>query len=77
MVGRCPICNRTLEPAREFCVLHNNALRNLEQQYPQWNRAFGGNLSKNDYYTKLLKLNETGPAAKNLIKYLRERVVSV
>ena len=73
MVGRCPICNRTVEPAGDFCTLHNTALRNLEQQYLQWDKAYGGNLAKNDYYTKLLKLNETGPAAKNLIEYLRER----
>jgi hypothetical protein len=73
MVGRCPICARTSETTGEFCTLHNAALRNLERRYIQWNEAFGGNLTKDDYYARLLTLNETGPAAKTLIKYLRER----
>jgi hypothetical protein len=72
MVDRCPICERTRESAADFCTLHNTALQNLERQYVQWSKAFDGNLTKDDYYTKLLTLNETGSAAKTLIKYLRK-----
>jgi hypothetical protein len=74
MVDRCPICERTRESTGDFCTLHNATLRNLERQYLQWNKAFDGNLTKDDYYTNLLKLNETGSAAKTLIKYLLQRV---
>jgi hypothetical protein len=47
-----------------------SALSNLERSYSQWNKAFGYNLTKADYYTRLLNLSETGTAAKALIQYL-------
>lgn len=76
MVGRCSICQRTSEATGEFCTLHNTALRNLESQYLQWNEAFGGNLTKADYYTRVLIRNETGSAAKKLIEHLQQRAGS-
>jgi hypothetical protein len=70
MVDHCPICQRTKEPTDKFCTLHLSALHNLEHAYPQWNKALGGNLTQTDYYKKLVRLSETGTAAKTLIKYI-------
>jgi hypothetical protein len=71
MVGRCLICEKSREANGEFCALHTTALRNLEREYPRWNKSFGGSLTRDEYYTKLLSLNETGLAAKEVISHAR------
>ena len=40
-------------------------------------KAFGGSLSRAEYYASLLKLNETGSAAKAVIRYLQEKATAV
>jgi hypothetical protein len=35
--------------------------------------AYGGCLTKEEYFMRLEKLNETGNAAKAIIQYLREK----
>jgi hypothetical protein len=55
----------------EFCSLHNNALNNLEEAYSHWNKAFDG-LSKDEYYSRVEHLPETGEAVKQVIRYLRK-----
>ncbi len=71
MADRCLLCERLREPESELCGLHNAALHNLENTYSSWNKAFGGSLTKEDYYTKLEELSETGRAVKDLIQHLR------
>jgi len=73
MVERCRICEKSKDATGEFCFLHNTVFRNLERLHLQWNKAFGEQLSDEDYYKKLLSLDETGEAAKTLIKYLQQR----
>ncbi|HUK49582.1 MAG TPA: hypothetical protein VLV18_01000 [Terriglobales bacterium] len=70
MVDLCPICRRPKETADQYCALHLSALHNLELAYPQWNKAYSGKLSQTEYYKKLLHLNETGEAAKALIRHV-------
>jgi len=67
MVDHCSLCEKPREPHSEYCSLHEAALTNLEAQYAPWLMAFGGSLSKDDYFSKLLSLNETGEAVKKLI----------
>ena len=67
MVDQCSLCEKPREPHSEYCSLHEDALTNLEAQYANWLVAFGGSLSKDDYFSKLLSLNETGDAVKRLI----------
>ena len=55
----------------EFCSLHNTALLNLEHGYSFWQQAFGS-LSKDEYYSRLEHLPETGEAVKKVIQHLRE-----
>ena len=67
MADQCSLCEKSREPHAEYCSLHEAALTNLEAQYANWQFAFGGGLSKDDYFSRLLSLNETGDAVKRLI----------
>jgi len=67
MVDQCSLCEEPREPHSEYCSLHEAALTNLEAQYANWQLAFGGGLSRDDYFSRLLSLNETGDAVKRLI----------
>ena len=67
MVDQCCLCEKPREPHSKYCSLHQAASTILEAQYATWLMAFGGSLSKDDYFSKLLSLNETGDAVKRLI----------
>jgi len=67
MVDQCSLCEKPRQPRSEYCSLHEAALTNLEVQYANWLIAFGASLSKDDYFSSLLSLNETGDAVKRLI----------
>jgi hypothetical protein len=71
MVDQCPLCDRIKEPASEFCSFHNAASANLENAYPAWNKAFGGALTRKEYFAKLTAMNEAGQAVKDLIQHLQ------
>jgi len=68
--GKCPVCQRRSEIASEFCILHKIALMNLEHGYSLWSKAFG-NIGKDEYYSRLECLPETGEAVKRVIRHLR------
>jgi len=73
MVDHCPLCERLKEPSPEFCSFHNAALKNLEDAYSSWSKAYDGKLTREEYYEKLTALAETGRTVKNLIEHLREK----
>jgi hypothetical protein len=76
MVDQCSLCEKPREPHSEYCRLHEAALTNLEAQYANWLTAFGGVLSKDEYFSKLLSLSETGDAVKRLITRNKANAVS-
>jgi hypothetical protein len=67
MVDQCSFCEKPRVSHSEYCSLHQVALANLEAQYANWLKAFDGKLTKDEYFSKLLNLNETGEAVKSLI----------
>lgn len=67
MVDQCSLCEKPREQHSEYCSLHEAALTKLEAHYANWFKAFGGTLSKDEYFSKLLSLDETGDAVKRLI----------
>ncbi len=67
MVDQCSLCEKPREASSEYCNLHEAALRNLQGQYAKWLKAFGESLSQDEYFSKLLSLDETGDAVKRLI----------
>lgn len=67
MVDQCSLCEKPREAQSEYCSLHEAALTYLEAQYDKWLKAFGEGLSKDEYFSKLLSLDETGDAVKRLI----------
>ena len=73
MDAHCPICERRKEESSELCEVHGAAWQNLENAYANWNRAYGGSLTKELYFTKVEGLGETGQAVKDVIKYLRRK----
>jgi hypothetical protein len=75
MVDQCILCEKPREPHSEYCSLHQAALTNLEAQYAKWIRAFGEGLPKDEYFSKLLSLDETGDAVKRLIIRKQENAV--
>jgi hypothetical protein len=76
MADRCSLCERRKLEREQFCSFHDRALRNLQQGYRVWNEAFG-DIAKERYYSELEKHPETGHAVKEVIKYLRNRQISV
>jgi len=59
----------------QFCMLHTEAMKNLEGEYERWCKAFGEEISKREYFERLLNLDETGAAVKSVIVYVRQRQV--
>ena len=72
----CSLCDRRKMPGSEFCSLHNTALLSVEGAYSSWNKAYGGKLSKEEYFTRLSSLNQTGRAVKEVIEHLRAKGAS-
>lgn len=73
MAEVCAICGRTKVASSEFCENHQMAKLNLDKAYEAWRRAYGGELSTEDYFSRILKLSETGQAAREVAKYLLAR----
>ncbi len=71
MADHCPLCERPKQSPSEYCTLHSNAHTNLENAYPAWSKAYDGNLTKEEYFTKVEKLGESGHAVKAVIRHLR------
>jgi hypothetical protein len=61
-----------MKPPSELCALHYEAQTNLESTYEVWCKSIGPNLTKEEYYARLEKRDETGAAVKALIQYLRK-----
>jgi len=57
----------------QFCLLHTEAMKNLEREYERWCKAFGEKISEPEYFERLLNLDETGAAVKSVIVYVRQR----
>ena len=70
LVDECPICHRPIVPQSEFCSLHLQAIKHLEEQYERWQAAYDGNLDRREYFERLLHLGETGTAVIDVIEYL-------
>ncbi len=70
MADHCPLCERPRQAPSEFCALHDAAHANLENAYLAWNKSYGGNLTKEEYFAQLEKREETGRAVKSVIQYL-------
>ncbi len=72
MADQCPLCERPKGSSSDYCNLHAAAFVNLENAYSSWSTA-QGKITKDEYYSTLEKLNETGHAIKNLIGHLRRK----
>jgi hypothetical protein len=73
MIEECPICGTPRKAESEFCSLHSDAMKNLEQQYEVWQVAFGETMSRDEYYDRLRNLAETGNAVKRLVEYIQSK----
>ncbi len=67
MVDQCSVCEKPRNEHSEYCSVHEAAKTNLEAEYANWFRAFSGAISKEEYFSRLLDLEETGEAVKRLI----------
>ena len=70
---KCPLCERQKQPEGQFCSFHAIALKNLEKAYLDWSAAYDGVLTRGQYFTRLMELNDTGAAVKDVIRLLRGR----
>ena len=71
MADHCPLCERPRESPSELCTFHMAAHANLENAYRAWSKSCSGNLTKEEYFSKLEKLGETGAAVRAVIQHLR------
>jgi len=71
MAEQCSLCERPRGSSSELCNLHNTALRNLENGFSSWNKAYDGKISKEEYLDKIEILPETGQSVKEVICHIR------
>lgn len=71
LVDACPICRRPKVGQSEFCSLHFRTIKNIEEQYTKWCKAFDRDIDRLEYYANLLRLEETGNAVRAAITYLK------
>jgi hypothetical protein len=64
----CPICGRGADRGSDLCGLHLEAELNLEKAYGDWSEAYGGGLQYREFLERLLELDETGWAVKEIIR---------
>ncbi len=76
MAEQCPLCERPKESSSEFCSLHNTALRNLENAFSSWNKAYDGKISREECLDKIGTLLETGQSVKEVIHHIRGKGVA-
>jgi hypothetical protein len=69
---QCPLCERRKAQSSEFCILHESAFEKINSAYSAWCKGYG-ELTKDAYYDKLERLNETGRAAKQIIQYFKDK----
>jgi hypothetical protein len=73
MADQCPLCERHRETSSEFCNLHGEAFRNLDNAYSSWSKAYGGKLTKEEFLAKVAILPETGKSVREVIQHLRSK----
>ena len=73
---RCPLCERHKRESSLFCDFHQSASEKLDEGYVVWRTAFD-ELTREEYYSRLERLEETGNAVKEIIQHLRAKGVSV
>jgi hypothetical protein len=71
MAEQCPLCERLKESSSKFCSLHNTALRNLENAFSSWSKAYEGKITKEACFDKIETLPETGLSVKEVIHHIR------
>jgi hypothetical protein len=77
MAEQCPLCERPKVSSSEFCSLHNTALRNLENVFSRWNKAYDGKISKKECLDKIETLPETGQSVKEVIHHIRGKEAAI
>jgi hypothetical protein len=73
MADQCPLCERHREPSSQFCNLHGEAFRNLDNSYSLWSKAYGGKLTREEFLAKVAILPETGKSVREVIEHLRSK----
>ena len=56
-----------------FCETHKTAESNVKDGFKKWTRAFGGNVSMEEYLEQIIRLPETGKKAKEVAGYLLKK----
>lgn len=75
MEKNCAICNR-LDKEFNLCGIHLKAYKNLNESYKDWLKALNNELSMNGYLKKILNLQDTGNAIREVATYLLENDMS-
>ncbi len=74
MRENCILCNSPKLDGSEFCELHHKARLSLDECYKIWLKAYDGELTMQSYLQDVLRLQETGQAAKEVAAHqLRRR----
>ena len=70
MSENCTLCDSPQLEGSEFCELHCKAKLSLDECYKIWLKAYDGELSMQSYLQEVLRLQETGQAAKEVAAHL-------
>jgi hypothetical protein len=76
MVKNCSICNSSNSDFN-LCEIHLKAYENINASYKEWTKAFNNNLSTGEYLRKILNLQDTGNAIREVARYLLENNTSL
>jgi len=73
MFEKCPICGEPKKENGDFCKVHQKAYANVIEMRDRWTKAFGGRLTEKGFLEKILSLDETGQAAKQVAEHMLSR----
>jgi hypothetical protein len=76
MVKNCSICNSSNSDFN-LCEIHLKAYENINASYKDWAKAFNNKLSTDEYLRRILNLQYTGDAIREVARYLLENNTSL
>ncbi len=72
----CILCDRPIIESK-LCEIHLTAYNNLNNRNKKWLKAFNGKLTMEEFLEKIVKLQDTGNAVKEMAMHLLRNSLKV
>lgn len=67
----CLVCQAEVEASSRFCPIHTRAFLSLRTAFAKWTLGYG-NLGKDEFLRRIVRLSETGGKTKEIARFLIE-----